>query len=279
MFLQLLQVARNVPNEFFVQASKVIAFDTCIAECDSSLDDVFEFAGIGETSVFADDFKEQSCVASCYLELGQEIIQNGFCNFLQVVLRVSVEINNGIETAGERLVKMLEKVCRCNDGDLLVEVVEAFEDCRCGAAHFAKVLRIGSVKCDGVNFVKQHEDFFWVCKVVQLVEKCGDVLLRLAEFAVDDGVEIHAEQVAFQDASDLPDRFGLARSGGSLEQEFVDAHVPLDGVDDSENVFFDGSGEWERFLRRAHFLEKGHLVFVHLWHKGVRARHKGHDVF
>jgi len=69
-------------------------------------------------------------------------------------LRVSVEIDNGIETAGESLVKMLEKVCRGDDGDLFVEVVKALENGRRGAAHFAKVVRVGSVEGDGVYLVE-----------------------------------------------------------------------------------------------------------------------------
>jgi len=94
LFLQLLQVVRNVAYKFFVQASKVIALNACIAEGDRSLDDVLEFARIGETSVFADNFEEQPCVPACNLELGQEIVQNRLRDFLQVFLRVSVEIDN-----------------------------------------------------------------------------------------------------------------------------------------------------------------------------------------
>ena len=193
MLLQLLQVARNVADEFFVQASKVIALNACIAEGDCCLDDVFEFARIGETSVLADNFEEQSCITTGYFELGQEIIQDRFCDFLQVVLGVSVEINNGVKTARKSLVKVLEKVRRGDDGNLIVEVVEPFENCRRGAAHFTKVARVGSVEGDGVYLVEQDENLFGVRKMVQFIEHCGDVLLRLAEFAVDDGVEIDAE--------------------------------------------------------------------------------------
>lgn len=174
---------------------------------------------------------------------------------------------------------MLEKVRRSDDGNLFVQVVEALENGRCGTAHFAKVVRVGSVEGDGVYLVKQDENFFGVRKMVQFVEQCGDVLLRLAELAVDDGVEIDAEQVALQNAGDLPYGFGLARSGCALEQELVDSHVPLDGVDDSDNVLFNGRGERQRIVRRFDLAEKSHLVFVHLWYKGVRAGHKGHDVF
>ena len=132
-------------------------------------------------------------------------------------MSVSVEINNGIETAGKGLVKVLEKVRCGDDGDLLIEVVKAFENCRRGTAHFAKVVRVGSVEGDGVYLIEQDENFFRVRKMVQLIEQCGDVLLRLAELAVDDGVEIDAEQVAFQNAGDLPYGFGLARPGCALE--------------------------------------------------------------
>lgn len=174
---------------------------------------------------------------------------------------------------------MFEKVRRGDDGDLLVEIVEPLEDSRCGTAHFAKVVGVSSVEGDGVYLVEQDENFFGVRKMVQFVEQCGNVFLRLAELAVDDGVEIDAEQVALQNAGDLSHGFGLARSGSALEQELVDSHVPLDGVDDSENVFFNGCGERQRIVRRGDLAEKGHLVFVHLRHKGVRAGHKGHDVF
>ena len=131
---------------------------------------------------------------------------------------------------------MLEKVRRGDDGNLFVQVVEALENGRRGTAHFAKVVRVGSVEGDGIYLVEQDENLFGVREVVQLVKQCGDVLLCLAELAVDDGVEIDAEQVAFQNASNLPHGFGLARSGCALEQELVDSHVSLDGVDDSDNV-------------------------------------------
>lgn len=88
---------------------------------------------------------------------------------------------------------MLEKIRRGDDGDLFVEVVEALENGRRGTAHFAKVMRVGSVEGDGVYLVEQDENFFRVRKMVQFVEQCGNVLLRLAELAVDDGVEIDAE--------------------------------------------------------------------------------------
>lgn len=120
---------------------------------------------------------------------------------------------------------MLEKVRRSDDGNLFVQVVEALENGRCGTAHFAKVVRVGSVEGDGVYLVKQDENFFGVRKMVQFVEQCGDVLLRLAELAVDDGVEIDAEQVALQNTGDLPYGFGLARPRCTLEQELVDTHV------------------------------------------------------
>ena len=115
--------------------------------------------------------------------------------------------------------------------------------------------------------------------IASISEQCGDVLLCLAELAVDDGVEIDAEQVALQNAGDLPYGFGLARSGCALKQELVDSHVPLDGVDDSDNVLLNGRGERQRIVRRGDLAEKSHLVFVHLRHKCVRAGHKGHDVF
>lgn len=266
-------------DEFFVQAPKIIALNACIAEGDGCLDDVLELAGIGEASVLTDNLKEQPRITTGYFELGQEIIQDRFCDFLQVVLGVSVEINNGVKTARKSLVKVLEKVRRGDDGNLFVQVVEALENGRRGAAHFAKVARVGSVEGDGVYLIEQDENFFRVRKMVQLIEQCGDVLLRLAELAVDDGVEIDAEQVALQNAGDLPYGFGLARSGCALEQELVDSHVPLDGVDDSDNVLLNGRRERQRIVRRGDFAEKGHLVFVHLRHKGVRAGHKGHDVF
>lgn len=266
-------------DKFFVQASKVITLNACIAEGYCSLDDVLELARIGEAAVLADNFEEQPRVATGNLELGQEIVQDGFRDFLQIVLSVSVEIDNGIKTTRKGLVKVLEKVCRGDDGDLFVEVVEALEDCRCGTTHFSKVVGVGPVESDGVYLVEQDENFFGVCKMVQFIKQCGDVFLRLTELAVDDGVEIDAEQVALQNAGDLPYGFGLARSGRSLEKELVDSHVPLDGVDDSDNVLFNGRGERQRIVRRGDLAEKSHLVFVHLRHKGVRAGHKGHDVF
>lgn len=94
MVLQFLQVIRNVADEFFVQASKVIAFNACVAECDGCLDDVLEFTWIGEASVLADNLEEQSRVSPCNFELGQETVQNRLRDFLQVFLRVSVEIDN-----------------------------------------------------------------------------------------------------------------------------------------------------------------------------------------
>lgn len=204
-------------DEFFVQTSKVIALDACIAECDCCLDNVLEFARIGKTPILADNLEEQSRISTGNLEFGQEIVQDRFRNFLQIVLGVSVEIDNGIETAGKRLVKMLEKVRRGDDGNLFVEVVKTLEDCRRGSAHFAEVMGIGSVKGDGVNFVEQNKNFFGVRKMIQFIEQRCDVLLRLSEFAVYDGVEIYAEQVAFQNAGDLPHGFGLAGSWCALE--------------------------------------------------------------
>lgn len=81
-------------NEFFVQASKVIALNACVAEGDCSLDDVLEFAWIGEASVLADNLEEQPRVSPCNFELGQETVQNRLRNFLQVILGVSVEIDD-----------------------------------------------------------------------------------------------------------------------------------------------------------------------------------------
>lgn len=74
MLLQLLQVARNVADEFFVQVSKVIALNACVAECDGCLDDVLEFTWIGEASVLADNLEEKPRVSSGNLEFGQETI-------------------------------------------------------------------------------------------------------------------------------------------------------------------------------------------------------------
>ena len=82
LLLQLLQVARNAADEFFVQASKVITLNACIAEGYCSLDDVLELARIGEAAVLADNFEEQPRVATGNLELGQEIVQDGFRDFL-----------------------------------------------------------------------------------------------------------------------------------------------------------------------------------------------------
>lgn len=81
-------------DEFFVQASKVIAFDACVTECDCCLDDVLEFSWIGETSVLADNLEEKSRISPGNFELGQEAIQNRLRDFLQVFLRVSVKIDN-----------------------------------------------------------------------------------------------------------------------------------------------------------------------------------------
>ena len=75
--------------------------------------------------------------------------------------------------------------------------------------------------------------------MIQLVKKRGYVFLRLAELAVYDGVEIYAEQISLQNAGDLSDGFGFTCAGSTLEQKFIDSHVPLDGIDDSEDVFFD----------------------------------------
>lgn len=127
---------------------------------------------------------EETRVPSSNFKLGQEIVQNRFRNFLQIILSVSIEINNGIETAGKRLVKMLEKVRRGDNGNLFVEVVKSLEDSRRGAAHFAKVLGAGSIKGYGINFVEQNKNFFRVRKMIQFVEQRCDVLLRLPEFAV-----------------------------------------------------------------------------------------------
>ena len=257
----------------------MVAFNRYIAEYDVCLDDFSQISWAGQFLVQADNLSEKAWVSACNFEIIEEIVQDGFRDFLQVFLRVSVEIDNRIKTAGKGLVKVLEKVRRGDDGNLFVQVVEALENGRRGAAHFAKVVRVGSIESDSVYLVEQDENFFGVCKVVQFVEQCGNVFLRLAEFAVDDGVEIDAEQVALQNAGDLPYGFGLARPGGSLEQELVDSHVPLDGVDDSDNVLFNGRGERQRIVRRGDLAENSHLVFVHLRHKGVRAGHKGHDVF
>ena len=81
-------------DEFFVQASKVITLNACIAEGYCSLDDVLEFTWIGEASVLADNLEEQSRVSPCNFELGQETVQNRLRDFLQVFLRVSVKIDN-----------------------------------------------------------------------------------------------------------------------------------------------------------------------------------------
>ena len=58
MVLQFLQVIRNVADEFFVQASKVIALNACVAECDRSLYDVLKIAREWKAAVLCDNFKE-----------------------------------------------------------------------------------------------------------------------------------------------------------------------------------------------------------------------------
>ena len=89
------------------------------------------------------------------------------------------------------------------------------EEGACGPAHLAHVTFVDPVHGHSVDLVEEEEHLVRIRVPGHCIEELSYVLRSLSQVAVDDGFEVDHQQLAAQDAGDVPHAFRLAASGPS----------------------------------------------------------------
>ena len=153
-----------------IQPTQIIRSIPGIAEGNGRADQILEVAWTWNGMQESHNLAEQTHIAIDEFDPIQIPVEHLFSNVKKVGVFVAVEVDDKIEPTDKRLVEMLEEVGRRDEDDVLVQVIETFQDRRRRSPHFTKVVRIGAVERDGIKFVKKDENFFGQREAVEFLE-------------------------------------------------------------------------------------------------------------